>query len=832
MDNFKYAKYKAPQYVGEPIEEQVAAIKELDRRHLENQQLAADLEASVASLNLNEAESEYKARLLSDMQASINSAVEGGDYSKAGDTLRQTARRYARDQGLLGRVKYQQEFETAKNAVMNNNNLTVEDKQMWLEQNKYSYQDITDKTGNVVGGTRFENKQVAEAVDFNKVVSDSARLTAERSGRDSKGNEFKAKSQEDILNTAVSSIKNDAKAMSRINQEYAYQEQLYKEGKPSSIVDPSGIIMSKESYIKQKMYDGSKAASYNNHYLANQLDRDLKVMEFEEKVAARLAREKAAREAREARTPRGRASSGSSTKNDDPNLIGTYTAGYRAQAPETYYTASATKNRAIDNMSMIGRGYDIEPSKDVEVNYNNIKKAIESDPNISEGVRAEKLAELNTNRKLADDAQLLKDQIRKDLPADQKDIMDAQDALDSGDLNSLPDSNKYKKNLVKDFNDVFSNRSGDNLDKIGFTIPKSVTNKKSLIEKLNNALGTNLDVKTNTNGETVVIVTRDQGLSSYSGLQTLFSDQDIKNNMRHTEIVSEDGNNVTTEFTTKDPYLQRRIKHFSTTYEEAINKLEEKSDKLNVPIELTTTDQLSAAGIVDSKEVNDYFSKVINGSSWDSIPISRMKNSNQGSQLVPENDIDNKRYLKTLFNNATNLEYAIGDNPNEVFVTITNTEGEKEDKQSVKTTVALDLRGTVKNDPLINQVYNSPLMQVKRTINSFTNTNQAVLSLDLKVVNGEDTLVLRNNNGKYTIDTNGNEVLVNRQDLETIYRGSDMYNNLLIQAPTLSQEDFTEKAKAVTEAILIAYPNDKFKQDKQLQLINNLIDSYEQQFKK
>lgn len=824
MEDFRYAKYKAPTYYGSAlVDDQITAIQELDRRHIQNQQLAAELESSVASLNLNEAESEYKGRLLSDIQNTISSAVDSGDYSKAGDAIRATARRMASDQGLQGRVRYQQEYDAAKNKVMQDPNLTVEDKQMWLDRNQYAYQDIKDAAGNVVGGSRYVEGQVAKAIDYNQVVTDASKLTAERSGKDRYGNTFKAKSANDIANVAVDRMMNDPQMRSRLDQEYAYNEKLHSEGKPSAIVNESGLIISKEQYAKNMIMSGATAASYNNQYLADPLDRELKLMQYENARADKLARQQKAKATADAKA------------NKDKTLMAGVVVGMQPNKQMTYHTAASNFNRAVNGINNTASAYGIIPSKDYNSTYSATKKKILEDTSISDSVRSSRLSQLENDRLNARNGEHIKEQIRANIPADAKDIMDVQDAIDSGNLDSIPDNNKYKKYIVDLNNDAFTARKElgkpvKQLEEIGLTIGKSVSNKQKLIDDLKARFNDDLDVRTDRDGNTVVVVTRDQGNNNIGAISEVFSNPEFAG-IRHTEITATDGNTVTTRFTNKDSSIKVKADKYNKTYNNAIEAFENSQPQILTPLEVTTTNQLSAAGVVDEKEINDHYQTIVANADWSNIGVSILKDKDGQKIATAENDSANKTELKRIFDNADKVTYAIGDNPNELYVNITTSDKYKDDDKIVKTNkggvqLMLDISSSVKNDPMINNLYNSDLMQTRRLFNTFTTTNQASITTDIPFGDTNTEVVIKNDNGKLYINNGYKDIQIDRNDAETVYNASKAYNTLLMNAKHLPEETFANAAAGVINSLLIMYPDPKDRTVKAKELANNLRTAY------
>lgn len=124
----------------------------LEQGHLKTIEKASDLQATLANLDLNEAEAEWRKQKLDTIRQTIeNNSTYGNAYS-ALDNIVKLSGDIKSDMGLIGRLKSQQEYKKFINSIDANNELSQTGKSYFKQLNPYSYQDRYDNKGDVIEG--------------------------------------------------------------------------------------------------------------------------------------------------------------------------------------------------------------------------------------------------------------------------------------------------------------------------------------------------------------------------------------------------------------------------------------------------------------------------------------------------------------------------------------------------------------------------------------------------------------------------------------------------------------------------------------------------------
>lgn len=156
--NIDYVNYKPREYVAQPLEALRATTESLESKHQSALQQENAVMQYMGSLDINDAEDQWRTDYVNNnIIAPIEQASQYGNMATAMTTATRIASKVASDPALRERVRYQKDFTDFKTSVQNSKDYDDNIKEYTIKHNPYAYQDkIDDKTGNVIGGARFE----------------------------------------------------------------------------------------------------------------------------------------------------------------------------------------------------------------------------------------------------------------------------------------------------------------------------------------------------------------------------------------------------------------------------------------------------------------------------------------------------------------------------------------------------------------------------------------------------------------------------------------------------------------------------------------------------
>lgn len=155
----------------------------LEKGHQEAVKTASELKTAIANLDLNEAEDEYKQNKINEIEATIEANTTYGNMYSALDDIVAKAGDLARDAGILGRLQAQKDYKAYIDNLNKRTDVSEADKEYFREKNKYYYKDKYDKSGNVVGGTKWNplDREVASP-DMAKMSAQAIAIAAKDAG--------------------------------------------------------------------------------------------------------------------------------------------------------------------------------------------------------------------------------------------------------------------------------------------------------------------------------------------------------------------------------------------------------------------------------------------------------------------------------------------------------------------------------------------------------------------------------------------------------------------------------------------------------------------------
>lgn len=158
------------------------ALNKIDERSDKAIQQKSAITNAIGQLKLNAAEDKWKYDYAKRIEQKINDAAQYGDYSRALDVATELAGSATSSPEVIGRIRANEAYEKKKGEVeslANSGVISGLTKERWLAQNKYSYEDIRDENGNIVGGTDWKaGWDPVKKVDMSRLVTLAGQLAA------------------------------------------------------------------------------------------------------------------------------------------------------------------------------------------------------------------------------------------------------------------------------------------------------------------------------------------------------------------------------------------------------------------------------------------------------------------------------------------------------------------------------------------------------------------------------------------------------------------------------------------------------------------------------
>jgi hypothetical protein len=158
------------------------ALNKIDERSDKAIQQKSAITNAIGQLKLNAAEDKWKYDYAKRIEQKINDAAQYGDYSRALDVATELAGSATSSPEVIGRIRANEAYEKKKGEVeslANSGVISGLTKERWIAQNKYSYEDIRDENGNIVGGTDWKaGWDPVKKVDMARLVTLAGQLAA------------------------------------------------------------------------------------------------------------------------------------------------------------------------------------------------------------------------------------------------------------------------------------------------------------------------------------------------------------------------------------------------------------------------------------------------------------------------------------------------------------------------------------------------------------------------------------------------------------------------------------------------------------------------------
>lgn len=264
----------------------------LEQGHQQAIQTKSQIDAQLAQLDLNEAEDAWRQEQLNKVRNALTENMQYGNAYSSLDDIVGTYGDITSSPGMIGRLRAQQDYKAYMNNLDKRTDLSEDYKNYYRAVNKYNYQDITDKNGNVIGGSKWApiDKEVSE-IPMNQILNQALQWAAKEQGGGSQTRWLDAngKVTDDITKSVTGEIYSHTKgdwqrlskaklaeavkavientpgAKASLEQDYKIAKWKYDQnGSNPDITDKNGILLTPEQYLAKRIDPFYNAATFYN----------------------------------------------------------------------------------------------------------------------------------------------------------------------------------------------------------------------------------------------------------------------------------------------------------------------------------------------------------------------------------------------------------------------------------------------------------------------------------------------------------------------------------------------------------------------------------------
>lgn len=264
----------------------------LEQGHQQAIQTKSQIDAQLAQLDLNEAEDAWRQEQLNKVRNALTENMQYGNAYSSLDDIVGTYGDITSSPGMIGRLRAQQDYKAYMDNLDKRTDLSEYYKNYYRAVNKYNYQDITDKNGNVIGGSKWTpiDKEVSE-IPMNQILNQALQWAAKEQGGGSQTRWLDAngKVTDDITKSVTGEIYSHTKgdwqrlskaklaeavkavientpgAKASLEQDYKIAKWKYDQnGSNPDITDKNGILLTPEQYLAKRIDPFYNAATFYN----------------------------------------------------------------------------------------------------------------------------------------------------------------------------------------------------------------------------------------------------------------------------------------------------------------------------------------------------------------------------------------------------------------------------------------------------------------------------------------------------------------------------------------------------------------------------------------
>lgn len=262
----------------------------LEQGHQQAIQTKSQIDAQLAQLDLNEAEDAWRQEQLNKVRNALTENMQYGNAYSSLDDIVGTYGDITSSPEMIGRLRAQQDYKAYMNNLDKRTDLSEDYKNYYRTVNKYNYQDITDKNGNVIGGSKWTpiDKEVSE-IPMNQILNQALQWAAKEQGGSSQTRWLDAngKVTDDITKSVTGEIYSHTKgdwqrlskaklaeavkavientpgAKASLEQDYKIAKWKYDQnGSNPDITDKNGILLTPEQYLAKRIDPFHNAATF------------------------------------------------------------------------------------------------------------------------------------------------------------------------------------------------------------------------------------------------------------------------------------------------------------------------------------------------------------------------------------------------------------------------------------------------------------------------------------------------------------------------------------------------------------------------------------------
>lgn len=264
----------------------------LEQGHQQAIQTKSQIDAQLAQLDLNEAEDAWRQEQLNKVRNALTENMQYGNAYSSLDDIVGTYGDITSNPGMIGRLRAQQDYKVYMDNLDKRTDLSEDYKNYYRAVNKYNYQDITDKNGNVIGGSKWTpiDKEVSE-IPMNQILNQALQWAAKEQGggnqtrwldangkvtdditksvtgeiySHTKGN-WQRLSKAKLAEAVKAVIENTPGAKASLEQDYKIAKWKYDQnGSNPDITDKNGILLTPEQYLAKRIDPFYNAATFYN----------------------------------------------------------------------------------------------------------------------------------------------------------------------------------------------------------------------------------------------------------------------------------------------------------------------------------------------------------------------------------------------------------------------------------------------------------------------------------------------------------------------------------------------------------------------------------------
>lgn len=264
----------------------------LEQGHQQAIQTKSQIDAQLAQLDLNEAEDAWRQEQLNKVRNALTENMQYGNAYSSLDDIVGTYGDITSSPGMIGRLRAQQDYKAYMDNLDKRTDLSEDYKNYYRTVNKYNYQDITDKNGNVIGGSKWApiDKEVSE-IPMNQILNQALQWAAKEQGGGSQTRWLDAngKVTDDITKSVTGEIYSHTKgdwqrlskaklaeavkavientpgAKASLEQDYKIAKWKYDQnGSNPDITDKNGILLTPEQYLAKRIDPFYNASTFYN----------------------------------------------------------------------------------------------------------------------------------------------------------------------------------------------------------------------------------------------------------------------------------------------------------------------------------------------------------------------------------------------------------------------------------------------------------------------------------------------------------------------------------------------------------------------------------------